>query len=326
MSRTALLAAAGYRGRVVQFGFNSGANPDDFASDYPRYQADVDAIAAHGSQWVRFGVNSGAVISGGDETSITWDETALGRYDDQITYARSKGLQVYLVLSGAPDYAAGYTSAQYLSITQVYWSFLVDRWATQVGVWQLFNESNGSHFQTFESLDAGFPSGYLTRLAALLAAGRTIVKAANPAALVTTAAEGFPMNDAMQTNWQTYFDAIATPLDIIGLHMYPQDNATEIAAMGTRAAAMRARYGKPVAVSEFGMPTSPAGGFTEANQATYLPQQITSLKAGQVAYILLYEMRDQAQDISADAELSFGIRRYNRTGKSGLATIMNAMR
>lgn len=325
MSRRARVAG---RHRRVQFGFNSGVGPAGTEVDITKFKADIDLMAANGCQWVRFGIAPNEVTSGGTPTSVTPNEAGLAMNDEAIDYARSKGINLYLNISKPDSYADGYTFANFRTALNAYWSLLINRWGGKVAVWQLFNESNGSDYQTGESIPLGTHtpgSPYLTQLATLLSDGRALVKAANPGALVTTDAEGFPVDDEMQTEWEVYFDMLAAHLDIIGLHMYPVDNAAAIATVSDRITAMRTRYGKPVAYSEFGIPTASGGDYTEGDQQTFLPQQIAEAKAGLGKIIMPYEFRDQSATIT-DPEMAYGIRRNNGTNKSGYTAIMNAMR
>ncbi|HVK44103.1 MAG TPA: glycosyl hydrolase [Micropruina sp.] len=313
--------------RRIGYGAASGVTLDDPEGTMAMYQNDIDTMAAAGQTWTRYGVNFADVVSGGTATTITWYTPGLEMYDQALDYAQAKGMQVCLVLSGAPDYAQGYTFANYRTLTNVYWQFLVNRWANRVALWHFFNESSGSHYQTFESIpfsavgQNNFPAGYLTELATLIGDGRGLVRAANPGGLVSTSVEGYPMNDDRQAEWEFYLDVVGASLDVISLHLYTDDYAPEIAAMGTRVAAIRNRYQKPVFVTEFGIPTS---AFTEAQQGTLVVQQIESLKAGLVRAMILYTHRDLSATYDESIN-SFGIRLNNGTNKAGYAAITTAL-
>jgi hypothetical protein len=312
------------RKRRTNFGFNTDFNTTNAEVDIVRFKADIDILAAAGKQWTRMGVASWEVSTGGTTSTVTWDNTALAQYDVAVQYAYSHGIRIVMVLSGAPDWAQAFSDADYLTVTQIYWTALVNRWKQYVTVWQFFNEADTGHYSQFTAITT-LDSTYLSKLNALLAAGRSIVKAAAPGAFFTTNTTGFPMGDARQAVWQTYFDALGGNLDIITLDLYADNDATEIGKLGTRVSSMRSRYGKPIAVAEFGMATGPNSSFTEADQQTYLPQHVASMKAGQPMMIILYELRDNSANISVDAEHAFGIIANDGTHKSGYTAIMNAM-
>lgn len=316
---------AGHHKRI-QFGWASGVtltNPD---GDMAKLQDDIDRIAANGGQWVRWGIDSGEVTSGGGVGTVTWYTPGLTMNDQAIAYARSKGVNVCLIMT-YPPHASGYSFANFKSTAEAYWTFLANRWAGQIGLWHIFNESNGSHYQTFAGMPFStttannFPAGYLSELATLIGSARSIIKAAAPGALVSTSLEGYPMSDDISAEWGYYLDVVSPVLDVISLHIYPDDYAPEIAAMGTRAAAVRNIYGKPVFVTEFGLPTI---GWTEAQQSTYVTQMVASLKSGQVKAMMLYTLRDLSSTPTGGID-AFGIIKNNGTPKAGYATIMAAM-
>lgn len=312
----------------IQFGWASGVTLTTADGNLAKFQDDIDRIAANGGRWVRWGIPGDEVTTGGGIGSITWSTPDLELQDAALAYANSKGVQVCLLVVGPPDFAIDYTFANYRTTCGVYWSFLVSRWAGQVALWQFFNESNGSDYQThdpnpFSTVGSNnFPVGYLTELATLIGDGRALVKAANPGALVSTSLEGYPMGDDIQAEWEYYLDVVGPQLDVISLHMYPEDS-TEITAMATRCASIRADYGKPIFVTEFGISTT---AFTEAEQSTLVQQMVASLKNGQVKAMFLYTLRNLSATPTVDDISNFGIMLNNGTPKAGYTAIMNAMR
>lgn len=315
------------RHKRIQFGWASGVSLTDPDGSPAKFEDDIDRIAGNGGRWVRWGIDASEVTTGGGIGSVTWDTSGLTMNDDAIAYARSKGVEVSLIMT-YPPHASGYSFANFQSTCEAYWSFLADRWAGQIGHWEIFNETNGSHYQTFDAIpfstvgSNNFPGGYLSELATLIGSARTIIRAEQPGALVSTSLEGYPMSDDIQAEWEYFLNVVGPVVDITNLHIYPDDNATEITAMSTRVADMRSAYGKPVMVTEFGLPTI---GWTEAEQQTYVLDMIASMKTGLVRAMMYYTLRNLSSTPVGGND-AFGLILNNGTAKSGYTAIMAAMK
>jgi hypothetical protein len=312
-------------GGATEFGFNAGLRGSHSSSDVERFRANVDDLVANGQTWVRIGIASWVVSTGGSVDGITWSDQGLAAYDQALSYARSKGLHVFLVTSGAPDWAQNFAFSDYVKVSRDYWTFLAQRYRDDVDVWQVFNEADGSDFRQFKPLHVnGLSSSYLHQLKALIGTAGAVIHRANPHVKVTTNASGYPMNDAQQADWFRYFDVLAPVLDMVTVDVYPGTDSGEIDKLGARIATLRARYNKPVSIGEIGISTC-RGCSSETDQRTYMPRVIASLKKGAPAVILYYALRDSAGDGGRESS-SFGIVYDDGTPKPAYDAIMRAMR
>lgn len=312
-------------GGATEFGFNAGLRNSHSSSDVERFKANVDDLVANGQMWVRIGIASWVVSTGGSVDAITWSDQGLAAYDQALSYAHCKGLHVFLVTSGAPDWAQNFAFADYVKVSRDYWTFLAQRYRDDVDVWQVFNEADGSDFRQFKPLGVnGLSSSYLQQLKVLIETAGAVIHRANPRVKVTTNASGYPMNDAEQADWFRYFDVLAPVLDTVTVDVYPGTDSGEIDKLGARIALLQARYNKPVSIGEIGIPTC-RGCSSETDQRIYMPRVIASLKKGAPAVILYYLLQDTGDDAGQDGS-SFAIISDDGTHKPAYDAIMKAMR
>ncbi|WGW11718.1 cellulase family glycosylhydrolase [Saxibacter everestensis] len=305
----------------IGFGFTGSLDSrPGAADDIESFKRDVDALVEHGQQWIRFGIIGWQVARvSGDDGHLVWDESRLKVFDEAIAYARQKGLRVFLTTADGQN-AAG-TAEAYRTSMREYWTTLARRYAPRVSVWQLYNEVDGSHFRTDQQLKSMTPE-YLAQLKAMLQIGRTAIKEASPETLVTTNTSGWPVDDAMEADWNTFFDAISATLDVIAVDVYPADDTTDIEGLTSRVERISQRYDKPVIVAEVGLQTC-RGCWSEADQGRYVAAAVEALKEAEPMAILIYQWRDGKDPDGLNA---FGVIHIDRSPKAGFDRIMAAMR
>jgi hypothetical protein len=298
------------------FGFMVSFSATGHGPGLDDFRQDIDTLVAHGQTWVRMGIIGWEVmgVRGGTRT-IQWSESALRQYDAAVDYAYSKGLLIYLVLADAANDPA-ITFSDYKAIIKDYWDTVAERYAKKVAVWQVYNESDFTHFRLVTQPVTRLTDSYLQDLASVLKIARDSVKAVNPRVLVTTNSTGWPMSDATQARWERYFDGIEANLDVISLDTYPADNLAEIQKLPMRIADAKRRYGKPVIVAEVGLQV--AGAWTAEDQSQFVPAAIEAAKEAVPLAIIVYQLRDEGDN-------SFGLILENRTLRPAFPASIRAM-
>lgn len=298
------------------FGFMALFSATGHGPDLNAFKRDIDTIAANGQKWVRMGIVGWEVMGVWGDREIYWSEEALRKYDEAIDYAKAKGLLIYLVLADAdnnPDTAL----SDYKATVKEYWEVMARRYARKVAVWQVYNESDTSHFRLLTEPVRTLTASYLRDLASMLGIARAAVKAVNPEVLVTTTSTGWPMSDATQNRWQRYFDGIHAQLDVISLNVYPADRFSEIQKLPVRIADAERRYKKPVIVSEVGLQV--AGKWDEEDQRLFVPAAIAAAKKVKPLAIIVYQLRDEGNN-------SFGLLHDNWAPRPGFPAAISVMK
>lgn len=279
-------------------------------ADVARWRADIDTLVDHGQNLVRTGIYGWKVAPQPDR----WDPASVSFYREQLDYARERGLDVNLVVPGAPDWAQNYGFDEYRAACRWFWGQMREGFGDQVDLWQAYNEADHAHYQTFRS--ATRDATYLAEFAGLLAVAQdTLGRDGVP---VTTNLTGWPLNDEREQEWYLVLDAIGGSLDVISIDLYPADNEDEIARLPERMERVRRRYDKPVFVAEVGLQTTPDA-WTETEQQQFVAAAIEQLRTAELWGIALYELRDNA------SPAGFGIKRADGTHKSGFADVMRAL-
>ena len=299
------------------FGFMVSFSATGHGPGLDDFRKDIDTLVANGQKWVRLGIIGWEVMSVRDESrSIRWSEAALRQYDEAVGYAHSKGLQIHLVLAdGANDPSTSFED--YKAIIQEYWTEMARRYAKRVSVWQVYNESDTSHFRLVTQAVPRLTDAYLQDLASVLKIARESVKAVNPNILVTTNSTGWPMSDATQGRWQQYFDGIHASLDVISLDTYPADNLGEIRKLPIRIADAERRYGKPVVIAEVGLQV--AGDWSATDQTKFVPAAIEAAKEAKPLSIIVYQLRDEGSN-------TFGLIEEDRTPRDSFPASIRVMK
>ena len=150
-------------------------------------------------------------------------------------------------------------------------------------------------------------SAYMERLRLALVQARTSLRRYSTAPLTTTAF-GYPVNQARYDKWRTFFDGVGSSLDVIAIHAYPERSATVIGLVPTYVRQLKQRYGKPVAVLEFGLPNvSGYGTPTQVGQSVV--DQIRAVMSAEPFCAALYQLRDRGTNTD-DGEQMFGVLNY----------------
>ncbi|HEX8488283.1 MAG TPA: glycosyl hydrolase [Propionibacteriaceae bacterium] len=285
-----------------------GAPVDE--KDVSRWKSDVDTLAENKQNLLRTGIYAWKVAP----EENRWDAAAASFYRDQIAYAQAAGLDINLVVPGAPDWAQSYTFGKYADACTWFWKNMRETFGDQVALWQPFNEADHAHYQRFTA--ANRSPAYLGQLAQLLALAKTTL--GKDGVPVTTNLTGWPLNDEREQEWYQVLDAIGEPLDVISLDLYPADNEKEIARLTERVERVKRKYGKPVFVAELGLQTT-SDSWTEPEQQRYVSAAIAQLRTSELWGICLYELRD------TESQPGFGIKRADGTPKQGFADVMRAL-
>ena len=279
-------------------------------ADLPRWRSDIDTLAAHGQTLVRTGVYPWLVAP----RMGVWDDDAADFYRDALRYARRRGLDVNLVVPGAPDWAQSSAFGDYQAACSWFWTSMAEAFDHQVLLWQVFNEADHSHYRRFTTLEVD--DSYLGELHRLLVTARGILgRDGHP---ITTNLTGWPMDDAREQSWYEVLDVLADVLDVISLDLYPADNPTQIDELTGRIDRVRDRYGRPVFVAEIGLQTA-ADSWSEEEQHRFLPAALSSVLRTDVWGVCLYQLRDQP------SPPGFGITRSDGTPKPAFGDVMGSL-
>ena len=292
-----------------RLGAQVGAPVD--ASDVSRWRADVDTLAEHGQTLIRTAIYSWKVAPEAER----WDGEQSTFYRQELDYARQRGIEINLVVPGAPDWAQSYGFDEYVAACTWFWAQMRESFGDQTAIWQAFNEADHAHYQRFTKATRN--AKYLGELAQLLAVAReTLGRDGVP---VTTNLTGWPLSNEIEQDWYRILDAIGDSLDVIGIDLYPADSQQEIDRLVGRMERVRRRYGKEIFVAEIGLQTTPDS-WTETDQQRYVTAAIRKLRTVELWGICLYELRDQ----KAPAD-GFGILTIDGTRKRGFADVMGAL-
>lgn len=308
-------------------GFNTNLYPEQVVEhdlSLDAFKEDIDTLAKEGMNMIRFSLRPYAVVESYDpksESVFTWNEQKLADYDEAITYAKAKGIDIFLVLN-TPEHARNASSSEYMNITSDYFSFIANRYKDQLTMVQLFNEPNIHHFRDYSATVVD--NEYLESFREAAFAASRACKAANPAIQTTINVGGWPLNEGLVAEWERFFDSNSDLIDVISIDLYPDDNKETISHLQEWLQRLKNRFGKPVMVAEIGLPTG-SGRFTEDDQGKYLNMSIEELKKAGVVGILPYEIRDEARNPNS-SEASFGIKRADGSHKKSYNTVMDALK
>ena len=176
------------------------------------------------------------------------------------------------------------------------------RVGSEVDLWQVYNEHDGRDFRSYAPV--ALTPAYLERFRLALLQARTSLRRHSTAPLTTTPF-GYPVNEARHNKWRTFFDGIGSSLDVIAIHVYPERSAAVIGLVPTYMRQLKQRYGKPVAVLEFGLPNvSGYGNNTQVGQA--IVEQIRAVMSAEPFCATLYQLRDRGTS-NNDGEQKFGV-------------------
>lgn len=315
----------------IEYGFNTHLNPTGTGNEsnlsLSFFHTTVDALVANQQKWVRLNIVPGHVVGlTSGSNNMSWNETNLQQYDDAISYAKVKGLKVYL-LSSTPDFANYFSDTEYTKITTDYFTYLAQRYKGKVDVWQIYNEADTLNYKGYPSpplpdVSQPYPVNYLSGLKTNIEAAKSAIKSVDPTPLITTNVTGFVLNQTLYDKWNTFFSVIGPSLDILSFDLYPQ-NTSEINTIKNAIAGVASSYAKPIIIAETGIPTGD-GRFDEAAQSSILIQILDQVRPLLPKAILYYQYSDTIQD-NNKTEGSFGVVKIDGSQKLSYSTIMQNM-
>ncbi len=273
------------------------------------FDRDLAALVETGSRWIRMGIPEGQA---GSVTGDRWTPNTanMNYFESTVDKADQAGLRIVLVLANALNNNA-WTDEQHRTYLGQYVEHVSSRVGSQVDLWQVYNEHDGRDFRSYAPVT--LTSAYMERLRLALVQARTSLRRYSTAPLTTTAF-GYPVNQARYDKWRTFFDGIGSALDVIAIHAYPERSATVIGLVPTYVRQLKQRYGKPVAVLEFGLPNvSGYGTPTQVGQAVV--DQIRAVMSAEPFCAALYQLRDRGTNTN-DGEQMFGVLNTDWSRKS----------
>ena len=305
------------KGNLGMMVFLDPTQPGEFTKD-------LAAVKETGSTWIRMGIPSwsaGGVVGG----QFVPNTANMDYFTSCARQAREAGLKVVLIMADAHNNNT-WTEEQFRQYNSQYWEHVSYRLGQYVDLWQVFNEHDGRDYRNHNALGGSgswFPAGYLERMRLALATANTSVHKYSSAPLTTTPF-GYPVNQPRYDRWVTFFDGVGSSLDVIGLHMYPEKNQAIINLAPTYMNQLKARYNKPIAVLEFGLPAvSGYGSETEVGDAVV--RQIQAIMSANPYAATLYQLRDRGTNAN-DGEQMFGILRNDWSKKSYYTAVVDEVK
>jgi len=287
------------------------------------FERDLTEVVASGSTWIRMGIPSwvtGRIHKG----TFVPNEQSVTFYVDAVKRAKGAGLKIAFIQANALN-SASWTDDQFLDYNTQYWEYISMRFGQYVDLWQVFNEHDASDFRNHSAIgtSGGFPAGYLDRLRSALMAARTALRTHSDAP-ITSPPLGYPINADRYARWETFFDALSPALDVISVHAYPGSSPRSIALVATYLKRLKERYGKPVAVTELGVPSVSSSG-TDDTIGTAIARQIEVIASTDPLCAIVYQLRDRGTSTS-DSEQMFGLVRNDFTRKPYFQTVANEIK
>ena len=266
----------------------------------------IDKMAAMGATWVRGDAVWAAI------------EPAPGVYnfskvDAFVTYARARGLQVYLNISGSPTWASSSGRLQAVPAEAAWTSFigtLARRYGTRIGAYGIWNEPN-LRWRFWDGTVADYVN-------ILLRPAYRAIKAINPALLVA----GPDVGSSVSADPRTFLADFSRLggygyLNLVSFHAYADTVALFDASVGRLLSIIP--KGKPIYLTEFGWDSRAYGQTTQANDLTGAIAYLATTHRVQVA--MIYSMRDNtATDVR-----TFGLLRYDLSAKPAVAAVRAAI-
>lgn len=312
---------------TTEYGFNTHLNTtggngywENLTLDF--FKNTVDDLVANKQQWIRFNIAPWESSTGGNASQISWNETAMQKYDEAIQYAKSKGLKIYLV-TATPDFANSFPPNDYTSTTIKYHTDLANRYKDKITIWQIFNEADVHNFKGYALLDSSaLTSAYLTDFKTNFVAAKNAIRSIDPNVQFASNVTGYPLGTSTYDRWNTFFDVIAPELDILALDIYPR-GTSDISLVKSASIGIASKYLKPIIIAETGFPTN-AGTFSETDQVNLLSQTVEQLRASMPIAILYYQYADTLPTTDK-TESSFGIVKADGTKKTSYSSVMQTM-
>lgn len=263
-------------------------------------------MVAMGATWVRGDVVWAAI----EPTAGVYD---FSKVDAFVTYARARGLRIYLNIFGTPTWASSSGRLQAIPVGADWISFistLARRYGTQVGAYGIWNEPN---------LRWRFWDGTVTDYVnVLLEPAYSALKAVDPRLVIAGPEVGSSVS-ADPTTFLADFARLGGYgyLDLISFHAYADtpalfDNSVE------RLLTLLP-MNRPIYLTEFGWDSNAYGQTTQANDLVGAIAYLAATRRISVA--LIYTMRDN----TATTVQTFGLLRYDLSAKPAVAAVQAAI-
>jgi hypothetical protein len=323
---TACGAAGAAPAPISTFGVNANVLRPGASTDAAR-RASADQIRAAGLDAVRLDV------LWNDAQPVAGAPLGLGAYDVVVADLARRGLRIDPVLAYSAVWASSLSApvpAQTRikappAVPEAYASFasrVVRRYGRRGGFWAANPDVPYTPMTTFEvwnepnSVPSWHPGPDPAGYAALLRATATAIHAADAQATVVVG--GLVTQDSRPgtIDGPAFLGAmvaadpdIGRSFDAVGLHAYGSTAATTVDnVVELRAAMRRLGLGQPIALTEWGAPTSGAGAITEAARAALLSTTTTLLAGSDCGLLSIVPYAWQTDRVDpADREDWFGI-------------------
>lgn len=292
-------------------------------TDREGFERDLKEVVASGSTWIRMGIPSwvaGRIHEGEFEPN----EKRIKFYVDAVKMAKAADLKIVFIQANALN-SDSWSDREFLEYNSQYWEYISLRFGRYVDLWQVFNEHDASDFRNHRAIrtSGDFPDGYLARLRSALMTARKALRTHSDAPM-TSPPLGYPINADRYVRWETFFDAVSPALDVISVHAYPGSSTESIDLLADYLKRLKERYDKPIAVTEFGVPSVRRSGTDDAIGTT-IARQIKAIASVDPLCAIVYQLRDRGSD-SGDSEQMFGLVRADFSRKPYFKTVADQIK
>ncbi len=314
----------------INFGFNTHVRIKAGEHEnltLERFKVDVDLLREHNQTALRFNMRNGDVILGGDMNNIQWDEDSLRAYDEAISYAQERGMNIYFV-TNVPEYAKDYSLEDYKKVTKLFYEELAYRYKGKIAHWQIFNEPDVHHYTDYHGI-SHMTDEYLKDFGEIVKTASETLEKVDPSAKTTVnASHWVGSGRPFRLDETRLFDAVKDSVDALTLDFYHDKNIDAIKEFPEEyIATYSEQYGKDIIIGELGLPTY--GRFTADDQRRYVTHAIDAIKGGRIRpkAILLYELNDEnaPDDQTNNVEKFFGFRFADGQTKPAFESVLRRM-
>lgn len=307
--------------QVIGIDVGAGFDIRPAAGNQTAFDADLAAMIATGSAWVRYGISSwdAGGIFGGDYYP---NAANMSFFSDAFEALRDAGFKISLTLAEAMVNAE-WSEQEFRDYNRLYWQSIASTIGPFVDVVQVFNEHDTIDYHDNSSTPT-LDATYLSGLAAAIEVAAEEFHAVKPELRVTTSVMGYPVDDTTQARWETFYDGgIADVVDVLGFNVYPETGASTIASLTTRLNAMQEKYGKRAIVTEIGLPVTDSG-YTTADAEQAIPAMVNAAAAAKPVAVLVYGLRNTGTDTD-DGEQMFGVLNNDGSQRAHYDTVVAAV-
>lgn len=294
--------------------------------DRALWTADMDRLQGLGATAIRVGFSPWLV------SSIHLDHIEWCLQD-----ATARGLKVLIITAQLPNMLESDVplATKYDQAVE-YIEMLAPRFAQYATWWQVLNEHDARAWDTYEYLGtawdpatgdsrrAGMTDAYLETVEVVMSRCRAAIHAVRPDIPVGTALTGESISTANEEYQWRPFHRIVTSVDFIGINGYPFDTPINYIEMPARLRRTAHWAGKPVILTEIGLPTQPYPDAQETME--WVARQVDyGTRSADVEALFVYCLRDTGTD-ATDPEQSFGVFEHDGTPKAGWRAVRTIIR